>query len=118
MNTMNNQPIFSADILKLDAAAAVDRIVSAIRKFVLKDLRRKGAVLGLSGGIDSSVVAALSVRALGADRVLGLLMPECDSSAESVSLGQVIGDHLGIKTMVEDITPVLDGAGCYQRRDE
>jgi NAD+ synthase len=118
INTMNNQTVFSADILKLDAAMAVDRIVQAIRSLVLKDLRRKGAVLGLSGGIDSSVVAALSVRALGADRVLGLLMPERDSAAESLPLGQVIGDHLGIKTIVEDITPLLDGAGCYRRRDE
>ena len=72
MDTMNNQTVFSADILKLDATMVVDQIVSAIRTLVLKDLRRKGAVLGLSGGIDSSVVAALSVRALGADRMLGL----------------------------------------------
>jgi len=118
MNTMNNQTVFSADILKLDAAMVVDQIVSAIRTLVLKDLRRKGAVLGLSGGIDSSVVAALSVRALGADRVLGLLMPERDSSEDSVILGRFVGDHLGIKTMVEDITPLLAGAGCYRRRDE
>jgi NAD+ synthase len=118
MDTMNNQTVFSADILKLDAAMVVDQIVSAIRTLVLKDLRRKGAVLGLSGGIDSSVVAALSVRALGADRVLGLLMPERDSSEDSLILGRFVGDHLGIKTMVEDITPLLDGAGCYRRRDE
>src|SRR6266581_5920127 len=118
MDTMNNQTVFSADILKLDAAMVVDRIVQAIRTLVLKDLRRKGAVLGLSGGIDSSVVAALSVRALGAARVLGLLMPERDSSEDSLLLGRFVGDHLGIKTMVEDITPLLDGAGCYRRRDE
>ena len=118
MDTMNNQTVFSADILKLDAAMVVDRIVQAIRTLVLKDLRRKGAVLGLSGGIDSSVVAALSVRALGAARVLGLLMPERDSSEDSLLLGRFVGDHLGIKTMVEDITPLLAGAGCYRRRDE
>ena len=118
MHTMNNQTVFSADILKLDAAMVVDQIVSAIRTLVLKDLRRKGAVLGLSGGIDSSVVAALSVRALGAARVLGLLMPERDSSEDSLLLGRFVGDHLGIKTMVEDITPLLAGAGCYRRRDE
>src|SRR5437899_11256017 len=118
MNTIHNQNVFLADMLKVDAAVAVDQIVSAIRRLVLKDLRRKGAVLGLSGGIDSSVVAALSVRALGADRVLGLLMPERDSSEDSLILGRFVGDHLGIKTMVEDITPLLDGAGCYRRRDE
>jgi len=117
MHTMNDQTVFSADLLKLDAAVAVDRIVCAIRRFVMQDLRRKGAVLGLSGGIDSSVVAALSVRALGTDRVLGILMPERESSEESLTLGRCLGNHLGIKTMVEDITPILEGAGCYQRRD-
>jgi NAD+ synthase len=115
---MNNQATFSADVLKLDAAVTVEQIASAIRRLVLKDLHRKGAVVGLSGGIDSSVVAALSVRALGAERVLGLLMPEHDSSGESLTLGRLIGDQLGIKTVVEDITPILAAAGCYQRRDE
>jgi NAD+ synthase len=117
MNTMNNQTVFSAESLKLDAAVAVDQMVSAIRRLVVKDLRRKGAVLGLSGGIDSSVVAALSVRALGADRVLGLLMPERESSEESLILGRLLGSHLGIETIVEDITPILAGADCYRRRD-
>ena len=117
MHTLNNQTVFSADTLKLDAAMVVDRMVSVIRKLMVQDLRRKGAVLGLSGGIDSSVVAALSVRALGADRVLGLLMPERESSEDSLTLGQCLGNHLGMKTLVEDITPILEGAACYQRRD-
>lgn len=115
---MGAQAAFSADLLKLDAAGAVDRITAAIREQVSKDLRRKGAVLGLSGGIDSSVVAALSARALGRDRVLALLMPERESSGDSLSLGRFVADHLGIATVVEDITPILEGAGCYRRRDE
>lgn len=80
--------------------------------------RRRGAVLGLSGGIDSSVSAALCVRAFGRERVLGLLMPEADSAAESLELGQQVADHLGIETLVEDITPLLEASGCYRRRDE
>jgi NAD+ synthase len=115
---MSTQTAFSPDLLKLDAAGAVDRITAAIREQVSKDLRRKGAVLGLSGGIDSSVVAALSARALGQDRVLALLMPERESSADSLSLGRFVADHLGIATIVEDITAILEGAGCYRRRDE
>ena len=115
---MRTQTVFSADVLKLDAALAVDRITAAIREQVLRDLRRKGVVLGLSGGIDSSVVAALSVRALGQDRVLALLMPERESSGESLILGRLCAGHLGINTLVEDITPLLEGAGCYRRRDE
>ena len=54
---------FSVEWLKLDAARAVDHITTHIRDMVFKDLKRKGLVLGLSGGVDSSVVAALSARA-------------------------------------------------------
>lgn len=108
---------FSADALRIDAAAETARIASEIKAQVLRVLRRRGAVLGLSGGIDSSVTAALCVRALGADRVLGLLMPEKDSDLESLSLGQLMADTLGIKTVIEDIEPVLTAAACYARRD-
>jgi NAD+ synthase len=108
---------FSADVLRLDAAAEAARIADGIKAQVLRVLRRRGAVLGLSGGIDSSVTAALCVRALGADKVLGLLMPEKDSDLESLHLGQLMADTLGIKTVTEDIEPVLTAAGCYARRD-
>jgi NAD+ synthase len=108
----------SSDLLKLDAAQATEQITSALRTNVLKDLRKRGAVVGLSGGIDSSVVSALCVKALGKERVLGLFMPENDSSDESLELGQKLAEKLGIETVVEPITPMLEGAGCYQRRDE
>ena len=75
--------------------------------------------MGLSGGIDSSVVAALCARALGAERVLGLLMPERDSSSETRSAsGQLAGRPLGIRRIVEDIAPALAAAGCYAAQDE
>ena len=85
---------------------------------ISKQLRRKGAVVGLSGGIDSSVTAALCVRAFGPDRVLGVFMPERDSSDDTLGLSQSVADSLGIATAMEDITDVLDAAGCYRRRDE
>jgi len=106
------------DWLSLDAERTVEQIGTAIRDIVLKQLRRKGAVVGLSGGIDSSVVAALCVRALGPERVLGLFMPETDSSDESLPLGRMLTDRLGIRTVLENITPILQAAGCYERRDE
>lgn len=115
---MNTQNIFSADSLKLDGAAAVDRIATSMREHVSKTLKRKGAVLGVSGGIDSSVVAALAAKALGKDRVVALLMPERESSADSQKLGHLLADHFGIKTIVEDITPILEGTSTYRRRDE
>lgn len=115
---MNKRADFSREVLSVDAASVVDRIAAAIHVGVLKDLKRKGVVLGLSGGIDSSVVAALSVLALGKERVLALLMPERESSDESTRLGQLVADHLGIETVLEDITPMLEASDCYRRRDE
>ena len=108
---------FSADQLKIDSCQEVERISAAIRELVFKQLKRKGVVVGLSGGIDSSVVAALSVRALGADRVFGLFMPEADSADDSLQFGQLLANSLGIKTVLEEITPILKAAGCYHRRD-
>ncbi len=110
--------MFSPDVLKLDAPAAIERIVQAIRSQVLGTLRRRGAVVGLSGGIDSSVSAALAARALGSDKVLGLFMPERASSDESLALGRQLADALRIEALVEDLGPALEAAGCYRRQIE
>ncbi len=104
------------EALRIDASAVCAAIEEKIREF-LQELKRKGAVLGISGGVDSAVVAALCVRALGRERVLGLFMPEADSSPESLELGSLLGDSLGITTVVEDIQDILRAAGCYERRD-
>ena len=108
--------MFTQDVLNLDAAAAAAEIEEAIRAQVLGTLRRRGAVVGLSGGIDSSVVTTLCARALGKERVLALLMPERDSADASLMLGQTLGARLGIATIVENIAPVLAAVGCYQRQ--
>jgi NAD+ synthase len=110
--------MFSRDVLRIDAAAAVEEIEGAIRAQVLGALRRRGAVVGMSGGIDSSVVATMCVRALGRDRVFGLLMPERDSSDDALRLGRALAEHLGIRCAVENIAPALDGLGCYARQLE
>ncbi|MBL8570289.1 MAG: NAD(+) synthase [Phreatobacter sp.] len=109
---------FDRDILRLDAAAETDRIVKVLSGQVLATLGRRGAVVGLSGGVDSSVVAALCARAFGRDKVLGLLMPEHHSSGDSLRLGCVIAAALGIETMVEDIGPALGALGAYRRQEE
>ncbi len=103
--------------LALDAEAEVTRIADVMRDQVLRRLRRRGIVLGLSGGIDSSVSAALAVRALGPQKVLAVLMPERDSDPESLRLGRMLAENLGIETVTEDIAPILEAAGCYRRRD-
>src|ERR1700724_680709 len=107
---------FSADALRLDAAEETDRIAAALREKVLRRLRKRGVVLGLSGGIDSSVTAALCARALGPEKVFAVLMPEKDSDPESLRLGRRMVETLGIGSAVEDIAPILAAAGCYRRR--
>jgi NAD+ synthase len=111
-------PSFSPSVLKLDASAEVERISTVLRRQIGIQLHRKGAVVGLSGGIDSSVAAALCVRALGPDRVLGLFMPEHDSSPDSLALGRLLANHLGMDSVLEDIGATLESTGCYRRRDE
>jgi NAD+ synthase len=105
-------------VLALDAAAEVGRITHALREQVLGQLRRRGAVVGISGGVDSSVVAALCARAFGPEKVLGLLMPERDSSSDSLELGRMLAASLGIEALVEDIGATLEAAGCYRRQVE
>jgi NAD+ synthase len=108
---------FSAEVLKLDAAAETERIVVKLRDLV-QGMRRKGVVLGLSGGIDSSVSAALCARAFGPERVYGVQMPESDSADDTLDFSGLIARALGIGTVVENITPMLEAFGCYRRRDE
>ena len=109
---------FDPGALAVDAGAETERICAALRSQVLRHLRRRGVVLGLSGGVDSSVVAALCVRAFGAASVFGVLMPEQDSDPDSLRLGRMVASWLGIDIALEDITPLLVSAGCYRRRDE
>ncbi|MGA2697268.1 MAG: NAD(+) synthase [Terriglobales bacterium] len=107
----------SHDLLRIDASAETERITSAIRQAIGQQLHCKGAVVGASGGIDSSVVAYLCARALGKERVLLLFTPEVDSSPESLHLGRAIADELGVESHLEDIAPILRAAGCYEHRD-
>jgi NAD+ synthase len=116
MNTATT--VFSASVLDIDAAAVSASIECEIRNIVVRLLNRKGVVVAISGGIDSSVVAALCVRALGAARVLGLMLPEADSSPDSLYLANLLARSLGIRAIVEDISAILASAGCYRRRDE
>jgi NAD+ synthase len=108
----------SRDTLLIDAEAEAERIVTAMRRHLRTDLRRRGLVLGLSGGIDSSVCAALAARAIGPERVFAMFMPENDSDPLSLELGRSVATTFGIPSVVEDIGPTLAAMGCYQRRDD
>ena len=104
--------------LVLEAATEVERIVATLKHQVFSELGRRGAVVGLSGGVDSSVVAALCVRAFGPRKVLGLFMPEHHSSDDSLRLGRRCAEGLGIDTVLENISPALEGLGAYRRQIE
>jgi NAD+ synthase len=106
------------EVLGLDAAAEIERIAASLREIVGRMLRRRGAIIALSGGVDSSVCAALAVRALGPSKVFGLLLPEKDSSSISLTRGKQVAEQLSIPHAVEDIQPVLEAIGCYRSRDD
>ncbi len=114
---MTTESSFSTDLLKIDCAKESEKIVTSMRQ-VLRQFKKRGLVVALSGGIDSSVVGALCVQALSKDRVFGLLMPERDSSPDTLQMSQLIVEHLGIQMAHEDITDILESVGCYRRRDE
>ncbi len=105
------------DWLALDYKADADRIGGVLRDTIRK-FKKKGIVVALSGGIDSSVVAGLCVRAIGPERVFGLLMPEQDSSPETLKISRGLAEHLKIEYVHEDLTPILQALRCYERRDE
>lgn len=104
-------------VLELDLEAEADRIAAWLRDATARTLRRRGLVVAISGGIDSSCCAALAVRALGPGRVLGLILPERDSSDDSAIRARVLAGHLGIEVETVDIAPALEALGCYRERD-
>jgi NAD+ synthase len=104
--------------LEIDPELAVSQITTALRAQLASTLKRRGLVVGMSGGIDSSVCAALAVRAVGPKRVLGLFMPERESDPESLLIARSFANELGIESTTEDVAPILEGAECYRRRND
>ena len=115
---MQTSTAITPDALSLDVAATTNRIAEVLRTQVGLELKRRGFVVAMSGGVDSSVCAGLAVRALGPKRVFGLFMPERDSDPQSLELAREWAEKLGIDYVVEDIAPTLAALGCYERRDD
>ena len=104
-------------VLDIDYAAEAERIAARLREIVARELHRRGLIVAISGGIDSSVSAALAVKALGKDRVYCLILPETDSDLDSAARAQILVDHLGVRVETVDIAPTLHAIGCYAQRD-
>lgn len=109
---------FSRSSLKIDPSIETGRIVDLLRHTVRETMHRYGGVVGISGGIDSSVVLALSIRAFDPEHVVAVMMPDKDSDPDTEKLARRLAAHYGVEPILENITPILDGFGCYQRRDE
>lgn len=104
------------DVLKLDEKAEIARIAEKLRTTVAQTLKRRGLVVAISGGIDSSCCLGLAVQALGPEKVVALVMPEQDSSDFSGRRANVLAKHLGVEVVTQNIAPTLEAIGCYKWR--
>ncbi|HUU69064.1 MAG TPA: NAD(+) synthase [Planctomycetota bacterium] len=109
--------MFSKDVLRLDTEAEVNRLCKFLQDRVLAHYKRKGVVVGISGGIDSAVVTALNVRAFGAERVLGVVLPEKESNPISAPLARRLAGKFGVPIVETDLTPILAALGVYRHKD-
>jgi NAD+ synthase len=107
---------FSKDLIKLDCEKVVNNLIEKLKYQVFVQFKRQGAIVGTSGGIDSSVMAALCTKAFGPDRTIGIIMPDKDNSPKSKELGIELAKTFGYKYEINDITPALEGAECYKLR--
>jgi NAD+ synthase len=108
---------FNKGILKINCQSETDRICDFIVKQV-GVMKRDGAVIGISGGVDSALCSALCVKALGKSKVLGLILPERESNSVSEKYAAKHAKNIGLDPITDNITGTLEGFGTYKRRDE
>ncbi|MBI3546798.1 MAG: NAD(+) synthase [Gammaproteobacteria bacterium] len=106
-----------SNFLDIDCKKVTDEICQRLVA-VLTEIHKRGLVVAVSGGVDSAVCAALAVKAVGAGKVFGLLLPERDSSSASENLGRQLTEQLGIEYLKQNIAPALDAIECYRWRDD
>ncbi len=109
---------FTKDSILINPKEESERIIESIRNSVFNILKKRGGVVGVSGGVDSSVVLTLAAKALGSDKVIAIMLPEKESSDENIPLVKKLLEIVGVKYIIENLTDALTGFKCYQRRDE
>lgn len=109
---------FAREVLLNDPQKEVERISYRLQDILKNDLKRRGFVVGLSGGIDSSVTVALAVKSVGINRVRVLLMPEKHSLDDTLELSSMVADHFGVEKVHEDISDILESVNFYERYDD
>lgn len=112
------KPPFSKDILEIDPEKETKKITDHIRLLLTKKIKRRGLIVALSGGIDSSVSLGLAAKAIGPDRVFTLLMPERHSSDDTLDLSTSVADAFKVDRAHENISGVLEALGFYKRYDD
>jgi NAD+ synthase len=109
---------FSPKVLEIDPTLEVDKICGRMRELLSRSFRRRGYVVAVSGGIDSSVTLALAAKAVGPERVLALLMPETHSAPETLDLSRRVAGCFKVAQHHENISAVLEAVGFYDRYAE
>ena len=110
--------VFNLDVLRIDPAQQLEILSKFIIEQVTVAFRKKGVIVGLSGGIDSACIAAVAVHALGKEKVVGLVLPESESNPISSEYAIKHARALGIEFRQIDITPTVDSIVQYEWRDE
>lgn len=116
MNTLSAR--YSEEIINFDRDEEVSHICKTMRAALQSVLHRRGVVVAVSGGIDSSVCAALAVKAIGPKKTFLIQLPERDSAGSSQSRSDELIAHLGAEHTSHNIAPVLEAIGCYKSRDD
>lgn len=109
---------FDLDVLRIDPKQQLERLSEFIMDQINAVFRRKGIVVGLSGGIDSACIAAVAVHAIGKEKVIGLILPESESNPVSSEYAMKHAQVLGIEHRKIDITPTVDSIVQYKWRDD
>lgn len=109
--------IFNRDVLKIDPAEQLEKLSKFIMQQLTVAFRRKGIVVGMSGGVDSACMAAIAVHAIGKTKVVGLVLPEVETNPISSEYAIKHAQALGIEYRQIDITSIVNSVVPYQWRD-